>query len=120
MQSKSSLLLFILFFINSLSAQNINIQDELIVCSAKNQVAENVTVYTFVYSKKEVSANPADDAYASKGNLTVQINNVLKLFKDKNEVLECSFDNATGTFTVVTSSSADLSEVIYTINQLEQ
>ncbi len=120
MQSKSSLLLLLLFFVNSYSAQNINIQDELIVCSAKNQVAENVTVYTFVYSKNEISANSADDAYVSKNNLTVEINNILQLFKDKNEVLECSFDHATGTFTVVTSSSTDLSEIIYTINQLEQ
>ena len=119
MLSKSHLLLFLIFSSNSYFAQTSNPQNEMIVCAFKNQVAENVIVYTFAYSTNEIPTSAVEDAEVSNNNFTGEINNILQKFKGNNDILECSFDQATSTFTVVTSSSTDLSKTVNEINLLK-
>jgi hypothetical protein len=119
MLPKPYLLLFLIFSVNSYSAQNSNTQNNLIVCTYKNQVAENVMVYTFAYSTNETPTNTMGDADFSNNSFTGEVNNVLQKFNGNNEILECSFDRSTSTFTVVTSSSTDLSNTVNEINLLE-
>ncbi len=119
MLSKSHLLFFLIFSINSYSAQTLNTEQELIVCTSKNQVAANVMVYTYTYSTNETPTSAMEDAAFSNNNFTEEVNNILQKFKDNNEIFECSFDQATSTFTVVTSSSTDLSKTVNEINLLK-
>jgi hypothetical protein len=120
MLTKSYLLLFLIFSVNLNFAQTSNTQDEFIVCASKNQVAENVMVYTFAYSTNETPTSAMEDAEFSSNNFTGEVNNILQKFKGNNEILECSFDQATSTFTVVTSSSTDLSKTVNEINLLKR
>jgi hypothetical protein len=118
MLSKSHLLFFLVFIINSYSAQNSNTQNELIICAAKNQVAEDVMVYTFIY-KNEMPTNEIGDTDAFNNSPNSLINSILQKFSGVFGVSECSFDAATRTFTVVTTSSIDLSNIVYEINHIE-
>lgn len=119
MLSKSYLLLFLVFSINTYFAQTTNTQNEIIVCAFKNQVAENVIVYTFAFSPNETPINNIEDTDISNNNFTSEINNILQKFTSFNGVLECNFDQATSTFTVVTTSSTDLSKTVNEINLLK-
>jgi hypothetical protein len=86
-----------------------------IIQTAKNQVAENILVYTF----KHIGTSQSTPDIIEIQSLDAEISLILKAFQNTEGIIECSYDKATGTFTVVTVVNTDLTQVVVDINKKE-
>jgi hypothetical protein len=92
-------------------------KEDKIIQTAKNQVAENTLVYTFKHIGGSLSTPDADIIEAQ--SLNAEISLILHAFQNTEGIIECSYDKATGTFTVVTVVDTDLTQVVVDINKEE-
>jgi hypothetical protein len=97
-----------------LYSQQIKETSDRIIQTAKNLVDQNIMVYTFSYIGFNESI-PSSDTIEVQF-LGKEIDHILEVFTNTEGITECSYDNATGTFTVVADVKADLTQVLVAIN----
>jgi len=114
---KHTLLLFVLCLNSIVFSQKPEETVDKIIQTAKNQVAENILVYTFKYIG--TSQSTPDSDIIEIQSLDAEISLILKAFQNTEGIIECSYDKATGTFTVVTVVNTDLTQVVVDINKKE-
>lgn len=82
---------------------------------AKNSVSSTMTVYTYKLNNGVISKNQENDSDIPKNN-SGEVDAIINSFLSNNGVRECTFDSATQTFTILSSSDSDLSSIVENIN----
>lgn len=82
----------------------------------KIAVSKTTTVYTFVIENKSNEVLHYSDMKEMKSPST-EITDIINIFLTAEGVTECSFDEATQTFTIVTGPSTDLTSCVNKINK---
>lgn len=81
---------------------------------SKNHISSSITVHTYKLAGMETFKYPDND-----GNQTAHspsIERMIDIFLTAEGVTRCTFDNATGTFTVLSSPSVNLLRAVRLIN----
>jgi hypothetical protein len=90
--------------------------NELLILVAKIPVSETTTAHTYKFNSTQVGSQNSNDS-EQNGEYSVEIKNITELLLGVSGVFECSFDNATQTFTILSGPTTDLSQVIERINK---
>jgi hypothetical protein len=92
------------------------VSTEKIIHVSSNQLSMTITVHTY---KLNVATNNQTLDQDQGANLPIESSNqqIIDQFSSVSGVTRCTFDQATKTFTIVSSPATDLTAIVNTINQ---
>lgn len=112
---KITIILLLAFLpVYSNAQQAINDQNLKLEQVAKYDLSSETTAYTFKLISMNTAGSSEDTVEAAEPG--VKVRSAIDNFLEVDGVKECTFDNATQTFTVITKPQTDLSEVVKSIN----
>jgi len=89
-----------------------------IVETFKSQVSKEMTVVTFSYQSAVLeNSNINTDDSIEITTKNDEVTKIIQSFLNFDGVIECSFDLATSTFTVVTKTGTSLNQLVQEINK---
>lgn len=97
-------------------SQSMNYEYPRITLVAKIAVSETTTVHTYKFETRGQITVNSDDSIGKKKN-SDEVNDIIQTFQNIDGVSECTFDDATQSFTILTGPTTDLFKAVNQINQ---